>query len=42
VNLHMNWGPASAIAVLFLVLVLGLFGLIGRFLSLERIFQGRG
>ena len=42
VNLHMNWGPASAIAVLFLALVLGLFGLIGRFLSLERIFQGRG
>ena len=42
VNLHLNWGPASATAVLFLVSVLALFGLIGRFLSVERIFQGRG
>jgi len=42
VNLHLNWGPASATAVLFLVSVVGLFGLIGRFLSVERIFQGRG
>lgn len=41
VNLHLNWGPASAIAVLFLVSVLGLFAIVGRFLSIERIFQGR-
>ncbi|MGB3388289.1 MAG: ABC transporter permease [Pseudaminobacter sp.] len=41
VNLHLNWGPASAIAVLFLVSVVGLFAVIGRFLSIERIFQGR-
>ncbi len=42
VNLHLNWGPASAVAILFLVSVLGLFAAIGRFLSVERIFQGRG
>jgi len=42
INLHLNWGPASAIAVLFLVSVLGLFAIVGRFLSIERIFQGRG
>nr|WP_295467806.1 ABC transporter permease [Mesorhizobium sp.] len=41
VNLHLNWGPASAIAVLFLLSVLGLFAIVGRFLSVERIFQGR-
>lgn len=42
VNLHLNWGPASAIAMLFLVSVLALFAAVGRFLSIERIFQGRG
>lgn len=42
VNLYLNWGPASAIAVLFLAAVLALFAFVGRFLSIERVFQGKG
>jgi ABC-type spermidine/putrescine transport system permease subunit I len=41
VNLHMSWGPAGAVAVLFVAAILGIFALVGRFLALERIFNGR-
>jgi len=39
VNLNLNWGPASAVAVLFVAAVLGIFALVGRFMSLDRVFQ---
>jgi putative spermidine/putrescine transport system permease protein len=39
VNLNFNWGPASASGVLFVVVVLGIFAVLSRFVSIERIFQ---
>jgi ABC-type spermidine/putrescine transport system permease subunit I len=39
VNLNMNWGPASASAVLFVIIVLGIFAIMSRFVAVERIFQ---
>lgn len=39
VNLNFNWGPASASGVLFVVVVLGIFAVLSRFVSVERIFQ---
>lgn len=39
VNLNINWGPASASGVLFVLVVLGIFAVLGRFVSVERIFH---
>jgi len=39
VNSGMNWGPASAMAMLFVALVLGIFVAAGRFVPVERLFQ---
>jgi len=35
----MNWGIAGATAILFVVIVLGLFALVGRYVAIDRIFQ---
>ena len=39
VSLSLDWGPASAIATLFVIAVLAIFALGTRFVSLERVFQ---
>ena len=39
VNLNMNWGPASASGVLFVVAILGLFAVLGRFIAVDRLFH---
>lgn len=39
INLNLNWGPASAVAVLFVLAVLAIFALVGRFMALNRVFQ---
>jgi len=39
VSLTLDWGPAAAIATLFVIAVLAIFGLAARAVSLERIFQ---
>ena len=39
VNLNFNWGPASASGVLFVIVVLGIFAALSRFVSVERIFH---
>lgn len=39
VNLNINWGPASAAAVLFVVAVLAVFAVLGRFVSPDRMFS---
>ena len=39
VNSSMNWGAASALALAFVAVVLGIFAVAGRVLSLERLFQ---
>jgi ABC-type spermidine/putrescine transport system permease subunit I len=39
VSLSLDWGPASAIATLFIVAVLVIFVLGTRLVSIERVFQ---
>ncbi|MEC7763688.1 MAG: ABC transporter permease [Pseudomonadota bacterium] len=39
VRLNMDWGPAAAVAVLFVASIFLIFALAARFVSLDRIFQ---
>lgn len=39
VNLNVNWGPASASGVLFVIAILAIFAVLGRFVAVERIFH---
>lgn len=39
INLNTNWGPASASAVLFVLAVLVIFAALGRFGSVQRLFN---
>ena len=40
VNIAFSWGPASATSVLFVLAVLVLFGVAGRFISPDRLLRG--
>jgi len=39
INWSQNWGPATAAAVLFVLAILFIFGLLARFISLDRLFE---
>ena len=41
VELYFEWGAASSVAIVVLVLVLGVFWLLSRFLAVERVFGAR-
>ena len=41
VELYFQWGAASSVAVILLILVFAAFGVLNRFLAVERVFGAR-